>query len=244
MPAVCARGAACEEEQRHDLHDPRDRGDRGQLAEQVADPQTAGVDRGEQQRAVPEHDDHQCGETGDVDGAVAAGRGVVGEPCLHRAWAWLRMRSGCRSRGPRRMSRTTRIRPTTFRAQPRDNEDCHISVGHDSKVLFVGRNVLANGRGRWLAVAASVAVSAAMLYAQGTDAPQRDEAAAVKPASPEAAPAAAPAPHRSSPVPRRRSCWRQARLSLTRTSRSHCPLASRRRRGCRSRPSGRPVPSA
>ncbi len=78
-PAVCARGAACEEEQRHDLHDPRDRGDRGHLAEQVADPQTAGVDRGEQQRAVPEHHDHQGGEPGDVDGAVAVGRGLGGD---------------------------------------------------------------------------------------------------------------------------------------------------------------------
>ena len=78
-PAVGARGAACEEEQRHDLHDPGDRGDRGQLAEQVADAQAAGVDGGQQQRAVPEHDDDQGGEPGDVDGAVADGCGVVGD---------------------------------------------------------------------------------------------------------------------------------------------------------------------
>jgi hypothetical protein len=36
-------------------------------------------------------------------------------------------------------------------------------------VLCVGRNLFANGRGRWLALAASVAVSAAMLYAQSTE---------------------------------------------------------------------------
>jgi hypothetical protein len=34
-------------------------------------------------------------------------------------------------------------------------------------VLFVGKDVLAKGRGRWLALAASLVVSAAMLYAQG-----------------------------------------------------------------------------
>jgi len=38
---------AHEEEQRHHLHDPRGRGERGQLAEQVADAQSAGVDGGE-----------------------------------------------------------------------------------------------------------------------------------------------------------------------------------------------------
>jgi hypothetical protein len=32
----------------------------------------------------------------------------------------------------------------------------------------VGKGLLANGRGRWLALAASVAIAAAMLYAQGT----------------------------------------------------------------------------
>ena len=54
-------------------------------------------------------------------------------------------------------------------------------VGHDSKVLFVGRNLLANGRGRLLAVTASVAVSAAMLYAQGTESPCCVEIPAVTP---------------------------------------------------------------
>ncbi|MGA7054445.1 MAG: glycoside hydrolase [Mycobacterium sp.] len=33
----------------------------------------------------------------------------------------------------------------------------------------MGRNVLANGRGRWLAIAASLVVSAGMIYAQGTE---------------------------------------------------------------------------
>jgi hypothetical protein len=41
----------------------------------------------------------------------------------------------------------------------------------EAKVLFVGKNVLANGRGRWLALAASLAVSAAMIYAQDTKPP-------------------------------------------------------------------------
>ena len=37
------------------------------------------------------------------------------------------------------------------------------------KVLFVGRGVLAGGRGRWLAVLASVAVSAGIIYAEGDE---------------------------------------------------------------------------
>jgi hypothetical protein len=57
-------------------------------------------------------------------------------------------------------------------------------IGHDSKVLFVGRNLLANGRGRWLALAASLAISAAMIYAQNTDTPCCVENAAVTPPSP------------------------------------------------------------
>jgi len=44
-------------------------------------------------------------------------------------------------------------------------------VAHDTKVLFVGKNALARGRGRWLALAASLVVSAAMVYAQGTKPP-------------------------------------------------------------------------
>ena len=47
--------------------------------EQVADVQSDAVDRREQQRAVSEHDDHQGDESGDVDGAVAAGRSLRGD---------------------------------------------------------------------------------------------------------------------------------------------------------------------
>ncbi len=65
-------------------------------------------------------------------------------------------------------------------------------------MLFVGRDLLANGRGRWLAFAVSVAVSAAMLYAQGTDAPCCAENAAVTPKSPQSIPASAP--HVASPA--------------------------------------------
>jgi hypothetical protein len=56
----------------------------------------------------------------------------------------------------------------------------------------VGRDLLANGRGRWLALAASVAVAAAMFYAQGTETPCCAENAAVAPTSQAAALAAAP----------------------------------------------------
>jgi hypothetical protein len=42
-------------------------------------------------------------------------------------------------------------------------------VAYHTKVLFVGRDVLANGRGRLLAIPASLVISAAMLYAQGTE---------------------------------------------------------------------------
>jgi hypothetical protein len=65
-------------------------------------------------------------------------------------------------------------------------------VGHHSKVLLVRRDLLANGRGRWLALAASVTVAAAMFYAQGTDPPCCPETAALTPTSPESVPASAP----------------------------------------------------
>jgi hypothetical protein len=42
------------------------------------------------------------------------------------------------------------------------------SVRNDSKVLFVRRNLLANGHGRWLALAASLIVAGGMFYAQGS----------------------------------------------------------------------------
>lgn len=56
----------------------------------------------------------------------------------------------------------------------------------------MGKKPLANGRGRWLALAVSVAVSAAMVYAQSTEPQCCDEKAAVAPAPPEPAPAGAP----------------------------------------------------
>jgi hypothetical protein len=59
-------------------------------------------------------------------------------------------------------------------------------------VLFVGRDLLANGRGRWLALAASVAVAAGMFYAQSTEAPCCAENAAVPPPGAEPVPAGAP----------------------------------------------------
>src|SRR6476661_3062900 len=63
---------------------------------------------------------------------------------------------------------------------------------YDSKVPSVSRNLLAKGRGRWLAVAASLAVSAGMLYAQSPDTPCCRQTAAVAPTTSEAAPTAAP----------------------------------------------------
>jgi hypothetical protein len=65
-------------------------------------------------------------------------------------------------------------------------------VGRASKVLVVGRNLLANGRGRWLALAASLAISAAMIHAQGTEPACCAEPAAVGPSGPASAPAGAP----------------------------------------------------
>jgi hypothetical protein len=56
----------------------------------------------------------------------------------------------------------------------------------------VGGNLLANGRGRWLALVASVAVSAAMIYAQSTDAPCCAQNAATTPTTQGSAPASAP----------------------------------------------------
>jgi hypothetical protein len=79
------------------------------------------------------------------------------------------------------MSRTTRFaRQTAY------------SVEHDRKVPFVGRNVLTKGRGRWLALAASVAVSAAMIYAQNTETPCCSEIRAASPAKQGSAPAGTP----------------------------------------------------
>ncbi|MDT5134030.1 MAG: hypothetical protein QOE41_3341, partial [Mycobacterium sp.] len=72
------------------------------------------------------------------------------------------------------------------------DENCHTASDTPSKVLFVSRDLLANGRGRWLAFAASVVVSAAMLFAQGTEVPCCAEIPAVTPTGQAAAPAGAP----------------------------------------------------
>ncbi|KUH88852.1 hypothetical protein AU186_19815 [Mycobacterium sp. GA-1999] len=99
VPPVCARGAAGQEEQGHDLHHPRDRGERGNLTEDVADSDAPGVDGRQQQRAMAEHDDDECGQAGDVDGAVAVRRRFGGEfvGCGH----------GCGERHAIRMPRDT-----------------------------------------------------------------------------------------------------------------------------------------
>jgi hypothetical protein len=71
-------------------------------------------------------------------------------------------------------------------------------------VLFVRRDLLANGRGRWLAIAASLVVSAGMIYAQSAKPGCCASAPAAAPASqasPAAGPAGAPAgaPHTATP---------------------------------------------
>ncbi len=60
------------------------------------------------------------------------------------------------------------------------------------------RDVLANGRGRWLAIAASLVISAAMLYAQGKEPPRRVETLALSPTVQGSAPASTT--HTASPA--------------------------------------------
>jgi hypothetical protein len=60
------------------------------------------------------------------------------------------------------------------------------------KVLLVRGNLLANGRGRWLAVAVSLVVSAALLYVQGREPSCCAETSAAGPAAQESAQAAKP----------------------------------------------------
>ncbi len=57
--------------------------------------------------------------------------------------------------------------------------------------------MLANGRGRWLAVAASLVISAGMFYAQGSEAPRSAE----KPGAPAAVKAAVPPSAAMTPAP-------------------------------------------
>ena len=63
---------------------------------------------------------------------------------------------------------------------------------HRSKVPFVGRNLLANGRGRLLAIAASVVISAAMIYAQTAERPCCTEKPTAAPSSQAPAPTGTP----------------------------------------------------
>ena len=65
-------------------------------------------------------------------------------------------------------------------------------IAYRIKVLFVRLKVLAKGRSRWLAMAALLAVSGGMLYAQQTEAPCCVRASAVVPAVPPSVPASAP----------------------------------------------------
>jgi hypothetical protein len=69
-----------------------------------------------------------------------------------------------------------------------NSRDCRAASDTTVKLLFVRRDLLANGRGRWLALAASVAVAAAMIYAQGAEAPCCAETSAVAPTSQASAP--------------------------------------------------------
>ena len=59
-------------------------------------------------------------------------------------------------------------------------------------MLVVRRDLLANGRGRWLAIGASVVISAAMLYAQVKEPPCCGEIPAARPPVQASAPAGAP----------------------------------------------------
>ena len=59
-------------------------------------------------------------------------------------------------------------------------------------MLLVGRKLVTNGRGRWLALGASVVVSAAMVYAQTGEHRSGDETPAASPTNQGPAPASAP----------------------------------------------------
>jgi hypothetical protein len=64
-------------------------------------------------------------------------------------------------------------------------------VGHESKVLFVRRDLLANGRGRLLVFAASIVVAGAMIYTENTEPACCDEIPAPIPTGQGPAPAGA-----------------------------------------------------
>jgi hypothetical protein len=75
-------------------------------------------------------------------------------------------------------------------------------VAYGIKLLSVGKGLLAIGRSRWLALAASLVISAAIIYAQGTKPPYAESAKPsccaqtppVAPPAPGPAPAGAPQP--------------------------------------------------
>jgi hypothetical protein len=74
-------------------------------------------------------------------------------------------------------------------------------VAHDTKVRFVRTGLFANGRGRWLAIAASLVLSAGMIYAQGNEPRRRVEAQAIAPTASPASPTAAAPPKDPGPAP-------------------------------------------
>ena len=68
-------------------------------------------------------------------------------------------------------------------------------VAHDTRVLSLGRNVLRNGRGRWLAIAASLVVAAAISSLSAGDVQQAAMSCApILPATKSVRPAAPPRP--------------------------------------------------
>jgi len=74
--------------------------------------------------------------------------------------------------------------------EPRVAANCQLWSRGDIRVQSVGINLLANGRGRWLAIAASLVVSGGMVYAQTAqspppqDSPHAEAAGQSLPASP------------------------------------------------------------
>jgi hypothetical protein len=78
-------------------------------------------------------------------------------------------------------------------------------IADDTKVQFVARDLLAKGRDRWLAIPASLVVSAAMIYAQSTERPNHAETPAAATSAPGSPSSLAPfvptnAPHIASPA--------------------------------------------
>lgn len=127
------------------------------------------------------------------------------------------------------------------------SENTATHVTGDIKLLAVGVRVVTKGAGRWLAVAASLVVSAAMIHAQGTKPRCCAETPAAAPVPPPAPPRRLRHPaHRTPPAPprsRRSPPWHHPPPPPASNSSSRCPAASRPRIGYRSRLSGRPARS-